>query len=107
MAGVGGKDGWALMCVPSGEYRIYSTDRPTRYFSFILEGLLTILCAIPAFWIIANFPEDAAFLTDQERAKWLYRLATNQGVTNASLPFSWDQVTKAFKDWKVYVFALM
>lgn len=31
----------------------------------------------------------------------------NQGVTNAPLPFSWNQVRRAFADWKTYVYALM
>jgi MFS family permease len=87
MAGVGGKDGWAWI--------------------FLLEGLLTFVCAIPAWWLVVDFPEDAKFLTEDERTKWLSRLLKNQGVTNAPVPFSMRQVKKAFTNWKTYVYALM
>ncbi len=47
MDGVGGKPGWAWI--------------------FILEGIFTVLCAIASFWILADFPDSAKFLTETER----------------------------------------
>ncbi|KAF8479373.1 putative MFS nicotinic acid transporter Tna1 [Gautieria morchelliformis] len=84
MAGVGGKDGWAWI--------------------FILEGLLTVVCAIPALWLVQDFPQYSNLLSPQERAKWLHRLNISQGVTNAPLPFSKAQVVRALTDWKTYVY---
>lgn len=75
--------------------------------SFILEGLLTFLCAIPAWFIIPDFPEDGRVLKGIDRDRWLHRLAKNQGVTNAPIPFSTKQVWAAFTNWKTYVYALM
>jgi MFS family permease len=46
MHGVGGKAGWAWI--------------------FILEGLFTVLCAIASYFIIADFPEHAKFLSETE-----------------------------------------
>ena len=46
MQGIGGKPGWAWI--------------------FILEGLLTIVCAALSFWILSDFPETAKFLTEEE-----------------------------------------
>lgn len=46
MDGIGGKPGWAWI--------------------FILEGLFTVLCAIASFWILADFPENAKFLSTTE-----------------------------------------
>jgi hypothetical protein len=46
MQGVGGKAGWAWI--------------------FILEGLFTVLCAIASYFIIADFPEHAKFLSETE-----------------------------------------
>ncbi|KAF9512561.1 hypothetical protein BS47DRAFT_1345338 [Hydnum rufescens UP504] len=86
MDGVGGKGGWAWI--------------------FILEGLLTFLCAIPAWWLIPDFPEDHRVLKGIDRERWLHRLTRNQGVTSAPLPFSWRQVWRAFGDWRTYVYAL-
>lgn len=47
MDGIGGKPGWAWI--------------------FILEGLLTVCCAVASFWILQDFPETARFLTETER----------------------------------------
>ncbi|KAF9506094.1 hypothetical protein BS47DRAFT_1353318 [Hydnum rufescens UP504] len=87
MDGVGGKGGWAWI--------------------FILEGIVTFLCAIPAWWLIPDFPEDHRVLKGIDRERWLHRLAKNQGVTNAPLPFSWRQVRRAFTDWRTHVYALL
>ncbi|KAF8480679.1 putative MFS nicotinic acid transporter Tna1 [Gautieria morchelliformis] len=84
MAGVGGKNGWAWI--------------------FILEGLLTVLFAIPALWLVQDFPQYSNILSPQERAQWLHRLNTSQGITNAPLPFSKAQVVRAVTDWKTYVY---
>jgi MFS transporter, ACS family, DAL5 transporter family protein len=73
---------------------------------FILEGLLTFLCAIPAWWLVPDFPDDHRVLKGIDRERWLHRLAKNQGVTNAPLPFSWRQVRRAFTDWRTYVYAV-
>ncbi|KAF8503009.1 putative MFS nicotinic acid transporter Tna1 [Gautieria morchelliformis] len=84
MAGVGGKNGWAWI--------------------FILEGLLTVICALPALWLVQDFPQYSNILSPQERAKWLHRLNISQGVTNAPLPFSKSQVVRALTEWKTYVY---
>jgi MFS family permease len=34
---------------------------------FILEGILTILIGIAAFFLVSDFPEDAGWLTEEER----------------------------------------
>lgn len=75
--------------------------------SFILEGIFTFVCAVPAYWIIPDFPEDDRVLHGIDQKRWLHRLHVNQGVTNAPIPFSWRQVRRAFLDWKTYVYALM
>ncbi|KZS93115.1 putative MFS nicotinic acid transporter Tna1 [Sistotremastrum niveocremeum HHB9708] len=87
MAGKGGKGGWAWI--------------------FILEGLLTFVCCIPAYWLVQDFPHESKLLSDQERAKWLHRLTISQGVTNAPLPFSMKQVWRGVLDWKTYVYAML
>ncbi|GJJ10314.1 hypothetical protein Clacol_004540 [Clathrus columnatus] len=87
MAGIGGKDGWAWI--------------------FLLEGLFTLLCAIPALWLIPDFPDTSNILTPKERTKWLHRLAISQGITNSPLPFSSRQVTRALWDWRTYAYGVV
>ena len=40
---------------------------------FILEGIVTILIGILAFFLIADFPEQASWLTEEERSRVLVR----------------------------------
>lgn len=85
MAGVGGKDGWAWI--------------------FILEGLLTFICSLPAPWLIPDFPQYSTILSATDRIKWLHRLSVSQGVTNASLPFTKRQVIRGLTDWRTYAYS--
>jgi hypothetical protein len=73
---------------------------------FILEGLLTFVCALPALWWVCDWPQQdrRIFRDERLRQAWLTRLHNSQGVTTAVVPFSWSQIISAFKDWKVYVF---
>ena len=75
--------------------------------SFILEGLVTFVVAIPAWWLIPDFPEDGRVLRGIDQKRWLHRLRQDQGVTNASIPFSMKQVRAVFVNWKSYVYSLM
>ena len=78
-----------------------------QFNSFILEGLVTFVCAVPAWWLIPDFPEDGRVLRGIDQKRWLHRLREGQGVTNASIPFSMTQVRAEFLEWKTYVYALM
>ncbi|KAI8052217.1 major facilitator superfamily domain-containing protein [Syncephalis plumigaleata] len=85
---------------------------------FIIEGTATIFIACFALYFLPDFPEDenATFLTERERALAIARLA--QDVTDAHSGrastntgddhfFQVGQVIGAFKDWKVYMYALV
>jgi MFS family permease len=75
---------------------------------FILEGLVTLFAAIPGWWLLVDFPaDDNKILTKSETKKWNHFLAKSQGVTNADVPFSWDQVKTAFADYRTYMYAVM
>jgi hypothetical protein len=41
---------------------------------FILEGILTVLVAIMAYFTLFDFPQTASFLTEEEKVFVLYRL---------------------------------
>lgn len=92
MDGVGGLEGWRWI--------------------FILEGIVTVLVAILAFFVLYDFPETASFLTDDERAFVVFRLKY-QGQANGpgrdqiqvaeADEFKWEYVWSAFKDWQIWV----
>ncbi|KAL2010808.1 hypothetical protein VTN00DRAFT_3526 [Thermoascus crustaceus] len=70
----------------------------------ILEGIPTILLGISAYFILADEPASARYLTARE--KELTRI--RHGQDKMTLPedkggqLQWSQVLEAFKDWKVW-----
>jgi MFS family permease len=95
MDGVGGLAGWRWI--------------------FILEGIVTVLVASMAFFLLHDFPETATFLTEEERAFVVYRLkyqgqvqisadgTVEQAQVAQAEEFEWKYVREAFTDWQVWV----
>ncbi|KIW27007.1 uncharacterized protein PV07_06789 [Cladophialophora immunda] len=81
MDGVGGKSGWSWI--------------------FILEGLLTLIIAIIAFWTMNDYPSTAKFLTPEERHEVSRRLERDRSslADEFNMKYCWD----ALKDWKIWV----
>jgi sugar phosphate permease len=81
MAGVGGRPGWAWI--------------------FILEGLLTVVVALIAFWVMADSPATATFLTKEEAIEVQARLKHD----NDDLAEYYDTkfMKHAFLDWKIWL----
>lgn len=90
MDGVGGLEGWRWI--------------------FILEGIVTVIVALLAFFVLHDFPETATFLTEEERAFVVYRLkyqgqekgGSGRRVAQAE-EFKWKYVIQAFTDWQIWV----
>ncbi|KAK7744055.1 hypothetical protein SLS53_003572 [Cytospora paraplurivora] len=94
MDGVGGLEGWRWI--------------------FILEGIATVVAALAAFFLLHDFPETAAFLTEEERAFVVFRLKYQGGggerrgvgagmrIAEADA-FEWKYVRQAFADWQVWL----
>lgn len=61
---------------------------------FILEGIFTILVGIASYFLISDFPEDARWLSKDEREYIIARAATNTKKTHFTarsiLPFFTD-----------------
>ncbi|KAI1843289.1 hypothetical protein JX265_007764 [Neoarthrinium moseri] len=83
MAGVANKPGWAWI--------------------FILEGLLTILFGIASFWMVHDFPDDARFLSDDDRARIVRRLKLDQQASAQHEDFKMTFLWESLKDWKMWL----
>ncbi|KAE9381195.1 MFS nicotinic acid transporter-like protein [Stipitochalara longipes BDJ] len=83
MNGIGGYKGWSWI--------------------FILEGLLTIVCGVLSFWLVQNFPDNADFLSEQDRARVIYRLAVDKQSSAGHEDFDTSFVKQAFKDYKMWL----
>ncbi|KAG2154717.1 MFS general substrate transporter [Suillus clintonianus] len=83
MNGVAGKPGWSWI--------------------FILEGLLTVLCAVASYWVISNFPETAGFLTKEERVFVIRRLRDDMQFSAGGEEFKARYIWQSLRDWKTYL----
>ena len=72
---------------------------------FIIEGIVTVLVGIYAFWGMIGLPEDAKFLTEEERRQVLLRLEIDRESQNTH--YSLEFVKQGFKDWKSYLYAVI
>ncbi|THV45202.1 hypothetical protein BGAL_0517g00030 [Botrytis galanthina] len=81
MSGVGSKDGWSWI--------------------FIIEGLLSFFVGCISYWAIADYPNNAKFLSETERKEVMRRLTIDRNL----LSDDWNSkyVWQALKDWKIYV----
>ncbi|KAF9888482.1 hypothetical protein FE257_008589 [Aspergillus nanangensis] len=81
MDGLGGKSGWSWI--------------------FIIEGLLTFVVAVTAFFVMNDYPGTAKFLTSEEKHEVQRRLEEDRSslADEFNMKFFWD----AIKDWKIWV----
>ncbi|KAI9827522.1 MAG: hypothetical protein M1832_004872 [Thelocarpon impressellum] len=86
MNGVGGYSGWRWI--------------------YIIEGLLTVVTAAFAKMFVVDWPVNAKFLTEPERALLLRRLAADGGFGKMDR-LNAVSARRTAKDWKIYVGALM
>ncbi|KAI0685417.1 major facilitator superfamily domain-containing protein [Cytidiella melzeri] len=86
MDGIGGKRGWQWI--------------------FILEGLLTVVVSVVAYWIVPTWSHKAKWLTEDERSRLLARLAADSDAANKE-KFEWVYVRQAFTDHLVWGYALL
>ncbi|KAJ4491464.1 major facilitator superfamily domain-containing protein [Lentinula edodes] len=86
MEGIGGRRGWQWI--------------------FILEGLLTILVSLIAYFVVPTWSYKAKFLTELEREHLLSKLDGDTDPAHKE-PFQWVYVKQAFTDHLVWGYALL
>lgn len=64
---------------------------------------MTCVVAVVAFFFIADFPEDAKWLTEEERAFVIHRLAEDQGDSDQNEPITLKGVMTSLSDLKLLV----
>ncbi|KIW48136.1 uncharacterized protein PV06_00755 [Exophiala oligosperma] len=82
LQGVGGKSGWAWI--------------------FILEGIATVIIGIISFWMVQDFPDEATFLTAEERFRMYHRLKQDQQASAGLETFKWTYFWANLRNWKTY-----
>ena len=74
---------------------------------FILEGALTCVISFIVYFIMSDFPEDAKWLRDDERAYVKARLEVDQGKSALERRITPKDVLNVFKDFKVFLGGFM
>lgn len=67
----------------------------------IIEGLPTFVLGVACWWILADGPDTAFYLSEEEKRLIVARHAAQTGVTDH---FEWKDVRKGLEDWKIYAF---
>jgi len=83
MDGIGGRPGWAWI--------------------FILEGLLTVVVGVLSFWMVHDFPDEARFLSEADRARVIRRLKLDQQSSAEHEEWRVSYLWAAIKDWKMWL----
>ena len=83
MKGVGGLNGWRWI--------------------FIIEGLVTVVVSLAAYFFICNYPDTAPFLSDRERSFIHARLKADSDATQNEA-FTWANVRSALADPKCWLY---
>ena len=74
---------------------------------FILEGALTVVVSFFFYFWLPDFPEEAKWLSEEERTFVKARLRLDQGNSGAERPVKVGDVGRAFKDIKIIVGGFM
>jgi sugar phosphate permease len=77
--------------------------RPGWAWIFILEGILTVVCGFISFWVVQDFPDEATFLSDEDRARVTRRLKMDQQSSAEHEEFKLKYFWLAFKDYKMWL----
>lgn len=70
---------------------------------FILEGVLTCVLSFISFFTIADFPEDAKWLTEDERVEVIARLKAEQGAPETEKAVTFRDVLHTLRNWRVFL----
>ncbi|KAL2814624.1 putative MFS transporter [Aspergillus granulosus] len=73
---------------------------------FIIEGILTCVVAVALFFLLPDFPEEAKWLTEEERAYMRAKLAQDSGHAGSDASMGLHDVLDVFKDylhWRPHV----
>lgn len=69
---------------------------------FIVEGAATIVVGILSFWMVHDFPDEAKFLSPEDRARVILRLREDRQSSAEHEEFKMKYVWDALSDWKTY-----
>ncbi|KAK0387025.1 hypothetical protein NLU13_5339 [Sarocladium strictum] len=74
---------------------------------FLIEGIVSIIVAIGAFWSLPDWPSNTRFLNEQQTEMAQYRVLVSNGGKDEEAGGTWDGLRDAAKDPFTWLFCLM
>lgn len=105
MEGVSGLRGWQWIFVSNSFHELQQNHCSSLTCFQIIEGLLTQIVAIGAWFLIIDFPDKAhkkKFLTGGEAAFVKQRIHIDRGDADPD-PLTWTKFFFHLRDWKLWV----
>lgn len=103
MDGVGGQSGWRWIFILEGNVDLKPVIPSMQVVADFNIGIPTVVFGVAVWWMLADGPETAWYLTTEERRMLVARLNRQVGF-NAE--FDKKDAILAVKDWKTWFFAL-
>jgi MFS family permease len=72
----------------------------------IIEGLPTVMLGIASWWWLADSPETARYLSEEEKRVMMLRKQRQVGHTTSADEFHKADVIAGLKDWKIWAFCV-
>lgn len=72
-----------------------------------MEGIATVVIGIMSFWIVVDFPDDATFLSEQDRRRVIRRLKDDKQASAGHEDLKMSYLVDSLTDWKTYVGCLI
>ncbi|CAI7649754.1 unnamed protein product [Penicillium glandicola] len=72
----------------------------------IIEGIPTVLLGVATWFGLADDPDTAYYLNEEERALVARRRARYIGQTESAQKFHWADVKEGVLDWKIWAFSI-
>lgn len=97
-------------CAGALAYRIHDLDGTHGLASwqwiYIIEGAFTMGLAIPLYFAVTDFPEEARFLDTNERTFLKKKLEFYQGNSGYEVKQTWGDIATVFKEPMLYICAV-
>ncbi|KAJ5619435.1 major facilitator superfamily domain-containing protein [Penicillium lagena] len=77
---------------------------PAWKWLFLIEGVITIGCAIIAIFVLPDFPATTKWLSPEEREYAVRRLEQDDNSSRAGDISHWKSFTSALRDWRTWLF---
>lgn len=72
----------------------------------ILEGIPTVILGVATWFFLADEPENAYYLSEEEKSLIASRRSRHVGQTASAQKFHWADVKEGCLDWKIYAFCV-